>query len=76
MAVAFRGRPGALSSGAPTFGFSTGNETGRLPDGALLRITSPLRRPDRGRDDGPLPPDAPAGDALAAAPAGLSDGAR
>jgi carboxyl-terminal processing protease len=40
VAVAFRGRPGARSYGATTYGFSTGNESVRLPDGALLHLTT------------------------------------
>jgi carboxyl-terminal processing protease len=68
VAVAFRGRPGVLSYGAATYGFSTGNETVRLPDGALLRITS-SRFADRTGlvYGGPLPVDVPAGDPLTAA---------
>lgn len=72
VAVAFRGVPGARSYGAATRGFSTGNETVRLPDGALLVITS-CRFADRsgGAHGGPLPPDVPAADAFAAALEGL-----
>jgi C-terminal processing protease CtpA/Prc len=72
VAVAFRGVPGARSYGAATRGFSTGNQTVRLPDGALLVITS-CRFADRsgGAHGGPLPPDVPAADAFAAALAGL-----
>ena len=38
--MAFRGRSGARSYGEASYGFSTGNESFRLPDGALLVITS------------------------------------
>lgn len=65
VAVAFTGVPAARSYGAATRGFSTGNETVRLPDGALLTITS-CRFADRtGRAyEGPLTPDVVTDDAL------------
>ena len=39
IAVAFRGRPGARSFGRPTSGYSTGNQTFRLSDGAVILLT-------------------------------------
>ena len=72
VAVAFRGLPDVRSYGAPTAGLSTSNTTVRLPDGALLHITS-ARLADRtgAVHEGPLRPDVPAGNALAAALADL-----
>ena len=75
VAVAFRGLGGVRSYGAATYGFSTGNESFRLPDGARLLITG-VRFADRTGYvyGGPLPPDVPAadGDALEVALAGLA----
>jgi len=63
VAVAFQGVSGARFYGAPTRGFSTGNVTVLLSDGALLRITS-CRFADRTGlvYDGPLTPDVLADD--------------
>lgn len=63
VAVAFRGMPAARSYKAATHGFSTGNEVVRLPDGALLVITT-CRFADRAGQlyGGPLIPDVPAVD--------------
>jgi C-terminal processing protease CtpA/Prc len=60
VALAFRGHPLARTFGTPTGGVPTGNQTERLPDGALLFLTV-CRGSDRtGRAyDGPLPPDEP-----------------
>lgn len=65
VAVAFRGVSTARFYGAATHGFSTGNETVLLPDGALLAITS-CRFADRTGlvYGGPLTPDVLADDAL------------
>jgi len=73
VAVAFRGVSTARSYGAATRGFSTGNETVRLPDGALLSITS-CRFADRTDVvyGGPLTPDLLADDALDVALADLA----
>ena len=74
VAVAFRGRSGARFYGGASYGFSTGNESFRLPDGALLVITS-ARFADRtgAVHQGPLLPDVPTAgpDALGAALTGL-----
>jgi hypothetical protein len=58
----------AGGGGAPTYGFSTGDETIRLADGALLHITSSrfADRTDVGYG-GWLPADVPVGDPLTAA---------
>jgi carboxyl-terminal processing protease len=68
VAVAFRGRPGSTSYGAPTWGFSTGNETVRLPDGALLHLTT-SRFTDRDGvvHGGPVLVDVPSDDPMAVA---------
>jgi carboxyl-terminal processing protease len=73
VAVAFRGRPGARSYGAPTYGFSTANETFRLPDGALLHLST-SRFADRTGTvhGGPVPVDVPCDDPAATALAALS----
>ena len=42
VAVAFRGRPGTRSFGAPTQGLSTGNAPHRLSDGAVIALTEGL----------------------------------
>ncbi|WP_432011369.1 S41 family peptidase [Streptomyces cucumeris] len=56
--VAFRGRPETRSFGEPTSGVPTGNTLRRLPDGALLGVTT-VRDADRtGRTyDAAIPPD-------------------
>ena len=70
--IAFHGLPGVRSYGAPTAGLSSSNVTVRLPDGALLHITS-ARLADRtgAVHEGALRPDVPTEDALAAALADL-----
>ena len=71
--VAFRGTSSVRSYGAATHGFSTGNETVRLPDGALLVITS-CRFADRVGQvhAGALVPDVLTDDALDVALADLA----
>jgi C-terminal processing protease CtpA/Prc len=76
VAVAFcGGLSGVRSYGTATYGFSTGNESFQLPDGARLLITG-ARFADRTGTiyDGPVPPDVPVadGDALSVALAGLA----
>ncbi|HEX8238172.1 MAG TPA: S41 family peptidase [Allosphingosinicella sp.] len=71
-AIAFAGRPGARSFGAPSRGFTTSNSIFPLPDGALLVITTAFVRDRTGRDyRGPIQPDQPTVYALAAAKAWL-----
>lgn len=74
VAVAFRGVSMVRVYGAATRGFSTGNETVRLADGALLRITS-CRFADRAGlvYGGPLIPDVLVDDALDVALAELAE---
>lgn len=74
VAVAFRSLSTARSYGAATRGLSTGNLTVRLPDGALVVITS-CRFADRAGlvSDGPLTPDVVANDALDVALTELAD---
>jgi carboxyl-terminal processing protease len=40
VAVAFHGQPGVRFFGAPTYGFTTANQTHRLRDGSLLHLTT------------------------------------
>ncbi len=57
-AIAFVGRPGARSFGAPTAGFSTANSPFPLPDGAWLVITTAFVRDRTGHEyRGPVNPD-------------------
>ena len=70
--VAFRGLPGVRTYGAPTAGLTSSNETIRLPDGALLHVTT-ARLADRSGviHENRLVPDVLTADALTAAVAQL-----
>jgi len=58
LAVAWRGRPGTRSFGAPTRGLSAGNRTFALADGASLVLTVAATSDAAGRVlEGPLVPD-------------------
>jgi carboxyl-terminal processing protease len=58
LAVAFRGRPGTRSFGAPTRGLSAGNRTFPLADGASLVLTVAATSDAAGRVlEGPFVPD-------------------
>jgi carboxyl-terminal processing protease len=58
LAVAWRGRPGTRSFGAPTRGLSAGNRTFPLADGASLVLTVAATSDAAGRVlEGPLVPD-------------------
>jgi hypothetical protein len=60
LAVAFRGRAGARSFGAPTRGLSAGNRTFALADGASLVLTVAATSDAAGRVyAGPIAPDEP-----------------
>jgi C-terminal processing protease CtpA/Prc len=70
LALAFRGRPGARSFGAPTAGVSTGTRTFALADGAALILAVAATSDRLGRVySGPLDPDeAVVGETTARAP--------
>jgi carboxyl-terminal processing protease len=56
--LTFRGRPETRFFGTPTGGVPTGNQTERLPDGALIFLTVCLGADRTGRTyDGPIEPD-------------------
>ncbi len=58
IAVAFRGRPHTRSFGESTHGVPTGNESHRMPDGAILNLTEVKDADRTGRTyDAPIPPD-------------------
>ena len=58
VAIAFLGRPNVRTFGAPTAGFTTGNASFPMSDGALLLITGAFARDRAGRDySGPIQPD-------------------
>jgi carboxyl-terminal processing protease len=60
VALAFRGHPTARSFGTPTGGVPTGNQTERLPDGALIYLTVCHGADRTGQSYAePLPPDVP-----------------
>ena len=68
VAVAFRGLPDVRSYGAPTIGFSSGNEVVPLPGGLTLNVTTSRFSDRTGRiHDGPLVPDVPGDDPLSLA---------
>lgn len=67
-AVAFIGRARVRTFGALSAGFTTGNATYPLSDGAILVLTEVTIRDRTGRDySGPIRPDEPAADAEQAA---------
>jgi hypothetical protein len=65
-AIAFVGRPGARSFGAPSGGFTTGNRQVPLADGATIVLTGSFIRDRTGRDyHGAITPDETVDPALA-----------
>jgi C-terminal processing protease CtpA/Prc len=60
VAIAFRGRPETRSFGEPTWGLTTGNSPRRMPDGAVLELTTAAEADRLGRvyDDRIAPDDA------------------
>ena len=52
VALAFRGRPGTRSFGAPTSGFSTSNTSVKLEDGTTFLLTDSVMADRTGKGDG------------------------